>query len=139
MVKGRDFMEKSWMDKLSEKIMDANKVDAISSTKEMISYFNEIISSMFNVEQLKGRNFEYKVTDDGVIQLKIFNHRLTVVADDFRETIAIRFGEVSGIEDYKLIGVVTLGDKLYHSADGSIKEKFTGWHLEKILKENFEV
>lgn len=132
-------MEKdNWVEKLSEKVIDANKVDEFSEVQNVVSYVDEIIQSTFNIDELKGRNFGYSKNNKS-IQLKIFDKQLSVFAKEFEELVEIKVGSVSNPSDIKVVGVITMFDGNFNYPEGMKKERFNKWHIERILKENFQL
>jgi len=132
-------MEKdNWVEKLSEKVIDANKVDEFSEVQNVVSYVDEIIQSTFNIDELEGRNFGYSKNNKS-IQLKIFDKQLSVFAKEFEELVEIKVGSVSDPSDIKVVGVITMFDGNFNYPEGMKKERFNKWHIERILKENFQL
>ncbi|MFJ7914805.1 MULTISPECIES: hypothetical protein [unclassified Lysinibacillus] len=132
-------MEKdNWVEKLSEKVIDANRVDEFSNVQNVVSYVDEIIQSTFNIDELEGKNFGYSKNNKS-IQLKIFDKQLSIFAQEFEELVAIKVESVSNPNDIKVVGVITMSDGNFNYPEGIKKERFNKWHIETILKENFQL
>ncbi|POZ57199.1 hypothetical protein LYSIN_01983 [Lysinibacillus sphaericus] len=132
-------MEKdNWVEKLSEKVIDANKVDEFMEVQNVVSYVDEIIQSTFNIDELEGKNFGYSKSDKS-IQLKFFDKQLSVVAKEFEELVEMKVGSVRNPSDIKVVGVITMFDGNFNYPEGMKKERFNKWHIERILKENFQL
>lgn len=129
--------KKTWLELLEERIIDSNRVDSCDNSIEFSKYLNEIITSMFNVGKLEGRNFTYKFTEGKAIVLSAYKIRFSIIIDDFNETISIKSSKNYEREDLLTVGVIKLYDKEFILAEDRTREKFTRWHLEDLLKSTF--
>ncbi|QTB25563.1 hypothetical protein [Lysinibacillus sphaericus] len=128
---------KSWIELLEERIIDSNRVDNCDDCHEFSKYLNEIVTSIFNIEKLNGRNFFYNFTEGKVIQLEVYKTRFLIIIDDFERVISIKVSrDVDRLDDIT-VGVIRVNDKEFISVEDGNQAKFTRWHLEELLKTTF--
>lgn len=128
---------KSWIELLEERIIDSNRVDSCDGCHEFSKYLNEIVTSIFNIEKLNGRNFSYSFTEGKVIKLDVYKTRFLILINDFEEMISIKVSSDFERVEPITVGVIRMYDKEFISAEGGERAKFTRWHLEELLKTTF--
>lgn len=128
---------KSWIELLEERIIDSNRVDSCDGCHEFSKYLHEIITSIFNVEKLYGRNFSYSFTEGKAIKLDVYKTRFFIQIDDFEEVISIKVSSDFDRLESITVGVISVNSKEFISIEDGNRAKFTRWHLEELLKNTF--